>query len=86
MRDYRINTYANAFGIWHSEILFTEPMGNTGEAQRVIYNAIANGKRKIRQAIVERMNPTQTRRLSYHISENTELPTGQLTRLVIREK
>lgn len=86
MRDYKINTYANAFGIWHSEIFFSQPMGNTGEAQRVIYNALANAKRKIRQEIKERMAPNKTRRLSYEISENTELPTGQLTRLVVIEK
>lgn len=86
MKHYRINTYANGFGIWHSEIVFTEPMGNTGEARRIIYNAIENAKRRIRREIAERMAPKKTRRLSYHISENSELPTGQLTRLVVREK
>jgi ribosome-binding factor A len=86
MRGYKINTYANGFGVWHAEILFTEPMGNTGEARRVIYKAIENAKRRIRREITERMAPKKTRRLSYQISENNELPTGQLTRLVVREK
>ena len=84
-KDSRVNTYANGFGIWHSEITFLTPMGNTGEAERVIFNALANAKRKIRQAIQERQNDT-VKRLSYFISENQELGTGQLVRLVIREK
>ena len=84
-KDYRVNTYANGFGIWHSEITFLTPMGNTGEAERVTFNALANAKRKIRQAIQERQNDT-VKRLSYFISENQELGTGQLVRLVVREK
>jgi hypothetical protein len=84
-KDYRVNTYANGFGIWHSEITFLTPMGNTGEAERVIFNALANAKRKIRQAIQERQNDT-VKRLSYFISESQELGTGQLVWLVIREK
>jgi hypothetical protein len=84
-KDYRLNTYANGFGIWHSEITFLTPMGNTGQAERVIFNALANAKRKIRQAIQERQNDT-VKRLSYFITENQELGTGQLVRLVIREK
>ena len=85
-KDYTLNTYANGFGIWHAEIFFTSPMGNTGEAERIISNAIANAKRHIRQAIQERMS-SKTKRLSYEVSANTTEPgIGRLTSLTIREK
>ena len=85
-KDYKLNTYADGFGIWHSEILFSGPMGNTGEAERIIYNAIANAKRHIRQAIQERMS-SKTKRLSYKVSANTVEPgIGRLTSLTITEK
>lgn len=85
MKDYTLHTYANGFGIWHTEIVFLTPMGNTGEAEKIIYNALTNAKRKIRQAIIERTR-VNVKRLSYFISENEELGTGQLVRLVVREK
>jgi hypothetical protein len=85
-KDYTLNTYANGFGIWHSQIFFSSPMGNTGEAERIISNAIANAKRHIRQAIQERMS-SKTKRLSYEVSANTTEPgIGRLTSLTIREK
>jgi len=84
-KDYKLNTYANGFGIWHTQITFLTPMGNTGEAEKIIYNALANAKRKIRQAIVQRTG-ANVKRLSYFISENQELGTGQLVYLVVREK
>jgi len=87
MKDYKLNTYADGFGIWHSEIIFTPPIGNTGEADRVAANAMRNAKRHIRQAITERMEPTQCKRLSYKVSANTSEPgIGRLATLTITEK
>lgn len=85
MKDYKLNTYADGFGIWHTEIIFLTPMGNTGEAQKVISNAMANAKKQIRKAITQRASAA-VRRLSYMISDNQELSTGQIVRLVITEK
>ena len=86
MKNYKLNTYANGFGIWHAEIVFTPAVGNTGEAQQIIANAIANAKRHIRQAITERMDPKKCKRLSYEISANSSYGTGHLASLTIREK
>ena len=87
MKDYKLNTYADGYGIWHSQIFFTSPMGNNAEAERIISNAIANAKRNIRQAITERMEPIKTKRLSYKVSANTVEPgIGRLTSLTITEK
>jgi ribulose bisphosphate carboxylase small subunit len=58
---------------------------HTGEAERVAHNAMTNAKRRIRQAIIERTS-VNVKRLSYFISQNEELGTGQLARLVIRER
>ena len=86
MKEYELNTYADGFGIWHSKIIFTPPIGNTGEAERVADNAIRNAKRKIRQAIAERMS-SQPRRLSYEVSANSsQLGSGRLVSLTISEK
>ena len=85
-KDYKLNTYANGFGIWHAEIIFTPPIGNTGEADRVADNAMRNAKRHIRQAIQERMSG-KTRRLSYKVSSNSFEPgSGRLATLTITEK
>jgi hypothetical protein len=87
MKDYKLNTYADGFGIWHSEIIFTPPIGNTGEADRVGANAMRNAKRHIRQAITERMEPTKCKRLSYKVSANSFEPgIGRLASLTITEK
>jgi hypothetical protein len=85
-KDYKLNTYADGFGVWHSEITFTPPIGNTGEAERVAANAMQNAKRHIRQAIQERQSG-KVRRLSYKVSHNkTELGIGRLASLTICEK
>jgi hypothetical protein len=85
-RAYVINTYADGFGRWHSEISFSPALGNTGDAERTAANAMAAAKRNIRRAIVERMTPKQTRRLSYEVTANEFTPgLGTLRRLVISE-
>jgi hypothetical protein len=85
MKHYKLNTFANGFGIWHADILFTSPIGNTGEAQRIISYALTNAKRAIRREIQERQSG-KVKRLSYEVVSNNELSTGQLTALRIREK
>ncbi len=85
-KDYKLNIYANGFGIWHAEIVFTPPIGNTGEADRVAANAMRNAKRHIRQAIQERQ-ASKVRRLAYKVSANTSEPgIGRLATLTICEK
>jgi hypothetical protein len=86
-KDYKLNTYADGFGVWHSEITFSYPgMGNTWEAEIVISNAMKNAKREIRKAITERTS-AKVRRLSYKVSDNTtQLGSGRLTSLTITEK
>jgi hypothetical protein len=84
MKNYKLNTYANGFGVWHSEITFTPPIGNTVEGNRVAGNAMRNAKRHIRQAIQERQS-AKVKRLSYKVSDNTT-DLGRLATLTICEK
>lgn len=70
MKDYKLNTYANGYGIWHCQIKFIEPLGNSGEAEAIAADAMRAAKRAIRAAIVERMEPKKTRRLSYKVAAN----------------
>jgi hypothetical protein len=86
-KDYKLNTYANGFGVWSCEISFAYPgMGNTWEAEKIISNAIANAKREIRKAITERTS-AKIRRLSYEVSaKKIEPGIGRLQGLTITEK
>lgn len=85
-KDYRLNAYADGFGVWHCEIFFTTPLGNTGEADRVAFNAMAAAKRKIRQEIADRM-AGRPRRLAYQVVKNeSQLGSGRLLSLTIAEK
>jgi hypothetical protein len=84
---YTLNTYADGFGRWHTQIKFSTALGNTAEAERIADNALKAAKRAIRGAIVERMQPTPTRRLSYEVTANEFQPgSGCLRALTISEK
>lgn len=92
-KDYRLNAYADGFGVWHCEIFFTTPLGNTGEADRVAANAMRAAKRAIRKQL-ELRAPANAynerffyKRLSYEVKSNKfELGSGRLLSLTIAEK
>jgi hypothetical protein len=85
-KDYRLNTYADGFARWHCEIFFTTPLGNTGEAERVLSNGLRAAKRLIRAEIADRM-AGRPKRLSYYVKSNKVTPgIGRLLSLTIAEK
>lgn len=85
-KNYTLNAYADGFAVWHCEIFFTTPLGNTGEAERVLLNALAAAKRRIRAEIAERM-AGKVKRLAYEVKTNKlELGSGRLLSLTIAEK
>lgn len=97
-KHYTLHTWANGFGQWFCRIEFTgSGLGNTGEAERILGNAITAAKRRIRGEIVQR-NYTATKtgqpqyaggvkRLAYAVAENKPCPCGcnRLTALTITE-
>jgi hypothetical protein len=90
---YRLNAYADGFGVWHCEIFFTTPLGNTGEAERITNNAIRAAKTAIRKELELRIpaNAYNERfyykRKPYEVKSNKlELGSGRLMSLTIAEK
>ncbi len=84
--NYKLNTYADGYGNWHCEIIFTSPMGNTNYANSIMVNAIREAKRSIRNEIVVRSaRNAQIRRLKYKVAENRMNNQNQLTYLEIVE-
>jgi len=87
MEDYKLNTYADGFGIWHCQITYPIALGNSGEAEAIIYNSMRAAKRAIRREIVQRMEPTPCKRLSYKVAANdaTTASDNRLRSLTIAE-
>lgn len=85
MPDYRLNTYANGFGIWHCHITYPIALGNSLMAQFIIEKSVRAAKRAIRREIVERMQPKKTKRLSYKIAANDTASDNRLRSLTIAE-
>jgi hypothetical protein len=85
MKDYELNTYANGFGVWHCEITYPGGIGNTWQAEEVFAKSMRAAKRAIRAAIVERMEPKQTKRLSYEVIANDSCSVNHLHSLTIAE-
>lgn len=84
MKNYRINTYANSFGVWQCAITYPNGLGNSGEAQAIIYNSITRAKRSIRQALIK-SNRTLGKRVRYTVFSNDLDSMNRLHGLVITE-
>ena len=85
MKDYKLSTYADGFGIWHCHIVYPIALGNTGEAEAIVSNSMRAAKRAIRAAMVERMEPVKTKRLSYKVAANDTASDNRLRSLTIAE-
>lgn len=83
--DYKLNTYADGFGIWHCHIVYPIALGNSGEAEAIAAKSMQAAKRAIRREIVERMEPKKTRRLSYKVKANGTANDNRLIWLTIAE-
>jgi hypothetical protein len=80
MVDYELHTIKAG----KCQITFTPPIGNTYAGDLVAWRAIATAKRKIRRLLQEE-SKTKLPKLSYFISGNRELSTGQISHLWITE-
>ena len=85
MEDYKLNTYADGFGIWHCQITYPGGIGNTWQAEAIAAKSMRAAKRAIRAAIVERMDPTPCKRLSYKVAANDSCSVNHLHSLTIAE-
>jgi GH24 family phage-related lysozyme (muramidase) len=85
MEDYKLNTYADGFGIWNCEITYPGGIGNTWEAEAIAGKSMRAAKRAIRAAIVERSEPVKVKRLSYKVAANDSCSVNHLHSLTIAE-
>jgi hypothetical protein len=84
MRDYELHTATDPYGNQACQIVFTPPLGNTYAADLIARRALARAKSKIRRKLQE-ASKIKLPKLSYFISGNRELSTGQLSHLFIVE-
>jgi hypothetical protein len=82
---YTIDTWANGYGIWHAQAIFGSGLGNTGEAERIKHNALAQCKRRIREELKARQGQPLAR-LRYEISDNYVDPQNLMWSITVREK
>ena len=85
MEDYKLNTYANGFGIWHCQITYPGGIGNSPEAEAIADKSMRAAKRAIRREIVERSEPVKVKRLSYKVAANDLAASNLLYSLTIAE-
>jgi len=85
MADYKLNTYANGFGVWQCAITYPEAIGNSHQAQVILYRSLDAAKRSIRRAIVERQ-AQPVRRLRYSVLSNNLDAMNRLHGITITEE
>ncbi len=85
MEDYKLNTYADGFGVWHCQITYPGGIGNTWKAEAIAAKSMRAAKRAIRRAIVERMEPKQTRRLRYEVISSDDCASNHCHGMTIAE-
>jgi hypothetical protein len=85
-KHYRITTYADDLdGSLHARVDFTDPMGESGEDERIVYAATENAKRYIRNELKARESAPLARTY-YEITANKIDHIGYLRSITIGEK
>lgn len=82
--DYELSTYADGFGKWHVKATFTPPIGNTGEAERVWFNARRAARRRVVNEILTRsrrgITAADLAPIKLQVIANQEIASANLTR------
>jgi ribosome-binding factor A len=69
-KHYRITTYADHLdGSLHARVDFTDPMGDTREDERIVYAAMENAKRYLRNELKARQSAPLARTY-YEVTTN----------------
>lgn len=82
---YIVDTWADGFGVWHAQAVFGSGVGNTPEAERMKYNALATLKRTIRRELQLRQG-AKLGRLSYEVADNYIDAQNRLWSITVKEK
>jgi len=90
-KNYTMRLWADGFGIWHAKAVFSPPLGNTGESERVFENARKTAWRQIRNEILIRQPRGVTVRdlapIKLKVTDNTLEPgLGRLRAIEWKER
>lgn len=85
---YVVSVWADGFGNWHGKATFTTPLGNTGEAERVLDNAKRAIRRAIRSELQHRQPASHTLpALRYTVTNCRQIAsTNQTTSITLSEQ
>ena len=83
--SYTIESWANGFGVWHAKASFATGVGNTPEAERLKYNALAQCKRRIREELKARQGQPLAR-LRYEIADNYVDAQNRMWSITVKER
>jgi hypothetical protein len=87
-KDYKLEIWADGFGVWYARADFTEPgLGNTGEAERVLFNARRGAHWAIKNAVNLRQGQPMGKLKLEVIENKTDLSgIGRLVSITWKEK
>jgi hypothetical protein len=78
-KNYDLRIWAEE-GAWHCKAVFSPPIGNTGEAERIFNNARATASRNLRR--IASNGAKDGYRFKLNVESARELSTGQLLWIV----
>jgi hypothetical protein len=84
MTNYKLDTYANGYGLWRCKITYPIALGNTGEAQVILHNSRRAAMRAIRRELTQRQG-TPVKRLRYKITAGGQTSTNRISWLTLGE-
>ena len=84
-KDYVISTWADGYGVWYAKADFTSPMGNTGAAETIKWNALQACKRAIRRELKERQSQP-LKRLAYEVHDNDIDSLNRMWSITVKER
>jgi hypothetical protein len=80
-KNYDLTIWAEN-GAWHCKAVFSPPIGNTGEAERIFSNARATASRNLRRIVRYNNGGQDYYPARLKVSSARELSTGQLLWIV----
>jgi len=86
-KNYEVTIWADGFRQWHAKAEFYPALGNTGEAERIVSNALKMMKRNLKRIIEYNDSASPDYRFKWEVCANTTTPgLGTLRSITIREK
>ena len=86
-KDYKLTTWADGFGKWYAKADFTYPgLGNTGEAERVLFNARRGAHWAIKNQVALRQGENKWRLALEVVANEFEPGIGRMLSITWKER